>query len=670
MTNNPSTRWQPIINLGLPALTVLFGLQTLRMLLPLIVYYYGVQPGVTTIDMGLYALGVFLAAFLAAALRRLLRPRPTLLLTAGGVALLRLAEQFSTGTRLDLLLTTAGTVLFLFFLPVYLGHVRGQRERGAGVYALGLLLGLALDTALHGLAGTYDLSWQPGLPTGLTVLALVLVQLALLAVRLSGVRLSLRRAQSSRLTRSPHDEAWVVRREPTPAASDAGFLASLPFLALGPFLFLQALVFQNVAQLTTLTSWPPPLAFGWIVLGNALALALAAILVTRTGWSRWPLALLLGLGLLATPALTALGGWVAALGLVVGQVSAAGLLTLVLLHQGARADRPGLWRTAIAHGLGMFLLVILVFVYYASYDLGLPLDNVILLYVAAVAVGLCALGATARLRIEGPLQTPGWLATGTALVILLLPVASFITWCAPQPVTGTGWSVRVMSYNLHQGFDTDGWLGMKALAQTIEREQPDVVALQEVSRGWYINGSLDMLTWLSQRLDMPYLFGPAADPIWGNAILSRYPIVDYGNGKLPRNGGPMDRGYLWARVDVSGSQELLVICTHLHHVETDHDIHVHEVSTILDFWAGQPRAIILGDMNSWPHSREMGLFRNAGLLDAFAEVGTGEGYTWASYDPYQRIDYIWYTSDLQASDFAITTGTASDHLGIAVTLTR
>ncbi|MBU1661611.1 MAG: hypothetical protein KKD28_09080, partial [Chloroflexi bacterium] len=180
MTNNSPTRWQPAITLGLPALTMLFGLQTLRVLLPLIVYHYGEQPGVSTIDMGIYALSVFLTAFLAAAVRRLLRPRATLLLTTGGVALLRLAEQFSTNPRLDMLLTVAGTVLFLFFLPVYLGHVRRQREGGTATYALGLLLGLALDTAIHGFAGTYDLSWQPGTLTNLTVLALVLVQLTLL----------------------------------------------------------------------------------------------------------------------------------------------------------------------------------------------------------------------------------------------------------------------------------------------------------------------------------------------------------------------------------------------------------------------------------------------------------------------------------------------------------
>jgi hypothetical protein len=39
-----------------------------------------------------------------------------------------------------------------------------------------------------------------------------------------------------------------------------------------------------------------------------------------------------------------------------------------------------------------------------------------------------------------------------------------------------------------------------------------------VSRGWVINGSVDMVQWLSQRLDMAYVFGPTEGALWGNAI--------------------------------------------------------------------------------------------------------------------------------------------------------
>ncbi|MEW6233132.1 MAG: endonuclease/exonuclease/phosphatase family protein [Chloroflexota bacterium] len=646
MTSTPLARrgLEIMAQTGLAALTVVFGLQTLRVLLPLIVYHYGVRPGITSIDMGLYAFGTFLVAFLAAILRRLLGPQALLALTAGGLALLRLGEQLSPSPALDLTLTTAGTALFVLFLPTYLGHVRSRGAAGTGGYALALLLGLALDTGLHGALGTYDLSWQPGPGTALLVLVLVLIQLALLA----------------RALRAPES------RRP----SDAGFLATLPFLALGPFLFLQALLFQNIAHLTVATGWPQPAAFAWVVLANAAAVALATVAVgrARRGW--WPGALFLGAVLILAPWMMSLGGWAGAVGLFLGQIGAAGELALILAEQGARADRPGLWRTSAAHGLGMILLVSLTFAYYVGYDLRVPYTNTILLPLAGVVLLACALAAAALLPGAGLAAPLDWRPAGVALAVLLLPLFSWAAWRAPEPVAGRGWPVRVMTYNLHQGFDTEGRLGMEALARVIEGSGAQVVALQEVSRGWYINGSLDMLVWLSRRLGMPYLFGPAADPVWGNAILSRYPIREHGSGPVPRGDAPMKRGYLWARIDLGQGRELLMIATHLHHVEEESQIRLPQVATIVKFWAGRERTVILGDMNSWPPSPEMALFRQAGLRDAFAEIGSGDGYTYASNKLYERIDYIWISPDLRVSDLAIPQSTASDHLGVVVTVGR
>ncbi len=634
---------QTLMEAGLPALTAVLGIQTLRVLLPSIMYAYGERPGVTSIHLGLYAFGTFLVAFLAAVLLRLLGPRASLALTAGGVAVLRLAEQLSPSPSLDLALTSLGTMLFTLFLPIYLGRVRGRGSEATGRYAVGLLLGLALDTALHGAFGTYDLSWQPGAGPTLLVLALVLIQLTLLARTL----------------------AQGAPRE----VSDAGFPSTLPFLALGPFLFLQALIFQNVAQATALTGWAQPVVFAWIVLANAIGVAVVAIVASdaHRGW--WPLVLLFGAVLMLVLPASQQGGWMAVASLLPGQICAAGGLAMILIGLGARADRRGLWRTAVANGLGMLLFVLLVFAYYIGYDLKVPYENIVLPPLAAGIVVLCALGAT-RLLPEARRLAPDWTPVWIALALLALPLGSWLTWRQPQPVPGKGWPVRVMTYNLHQGFDTEGRLGMEALARVIEEGGAEVVALQEVSRGWYINGSLDMLTWLSRRLNMPYVSGPTADPLWGNAILSRYPILEHGNVPLPRGGVPLKRGFLWARIDLGGGETMLMIATHLHHVEEEGHVRLLQVPVILDFWDGRDRTVILGDMNAEPDAPEMAMCRDAGLHDAFAEIGVGTGYTFISSGPYTRIDYIWVSPDLAVSDLVIPQSTASDHLGVAVTVGR
>ena len=51
-----------------------------------------------------------------------------------------------------------------------------------------------------------------------------------------------------------------------------------------------------------------------------------------------------------------------------------------------------------------------------------------------------------------------------------------------------------------------------------------------------------------------------------------------------------------------------------------------------------------------------------------AQAGGNTGYTSRSDDLVKRIDYIWISPDMVASGFALTDGTASDHLGLAVTL--
>ena len=629
--------------LGLPVLTVLFGAQMLRLLLPRIVQYLWVQPGVSTIEIGLFAFGVFLAAFLAAPLHRLLRPRAMLTLTAGGLALVRLLEQLSTTSSLDLVLVTVGTVLFLLFLPLYLGRIRGEGSQSTSRYAIAILLGLALDTALHGALGTYDLSWQPGIAPLLLVLLLVAAQLTLVA-------------------RAVMDPGATV-------ATEGGFLATLPLLSLLPFLFLQALIFQNVARAAAMTGWSQPMAFTWVILANAAAIAFAGFMVSRLAKRWWLAALGLGI-LLLLLTVWPQSGLLEAASLLLGQVASAGLLVLIFAGLGERADRSGLWRTSVAFGIGSTLFAILAFGYYVVYDLNVPYTNTVIPPLAAAILALCAIGAARLLPAKVTSQRLQWAPLWIALAFLLFPMVSCVTWIIPHPVEGDGFPARVMTYNLHMGFDTDGYLGMEALAQVIEESGAEVVGLQEVSRGWCIAGSLDMLTWLSRRLEMPYVSGPTADPLWGNAILSRYPITAHGSALLPMGGVRIQRGYLWAQIDIGAGEDLLMIVTHLHDPEEEGHIRQIQVPPILEFWAGRPSTVIVGDFNARPGDPEIGMILDAGFRDSFAEAGTGPGYTSASDDPQKRIDYIWASPDLIPSDPDIPQSTASDHLGVVVSIDR
>jgi len=59
-----------LYDISLPAITIMFGLQNLRILIPTIVYVYGDAMGASTVQLGLYAVIVFLISFLFASLSR------------------------------------------------------------------------------------------------------------------------------------------------------------------------------------------------------------------------------------------------------------------------------------------------------------------------------------------------------------------------------------------------------------------------------------------------------------------------------------------------------------------------------------------------------------------------------------------------------------------------
>jgi endonuclease/exonuclease/phosphatase family metal-dependent hydrolase len=662
-----------VVELALPALVVAFGLQLLRLEIATVISVQRDRLGAPITALAGFALGSFLLAFLARPVIRALGPRRAVALCAGGVALIRLGVQLLPDALARWLVAPLGVVLFCWFVPAWLSRVRGgSAGRRLGV---AVLLGLALDAALFGAAGSYDDLWAIGPRTVAVTAVLVAAQLWLLTRALGTMG-------------GPSRVAAEDRGGPPRGAA-------LPLAGFGPALFLHCLVWQNIGWQSVLGRQPDTRAFLLVALANLLALATGGLLTAaprRPGW----VATLTGIA--AVGVSVALQHRAAGLALFLGQAGAAALLVAVFrcaaqtggrpgtaeaVGSGAAAasHRPGTTRGGGAFALGMVLFGVLLFLYYAVYDVLLPLDNQVLFPVAAGLLALAAVGA----RLAGTRRpaSSGWAGDRQALVVpvvaglvlLLAPLGLSLATPAPVTASNSGYPVRVLSYNLHFGFDVTGWSRLEQTASTIEASGAEVVGLEEVSRGWYINGSTDMLSWLQRRLRMPYVvFGGASDPIWGNAILSRHPITASGVVPLPRAGVPLQRNFIWAQIDLGNGQTLRVISTHLHQVEgaAGAPARLAQMPKLLSGWARGPTTVVMGDFNATPDSREVAMLRDAGLRDAWALAGSppAEELTYASNRPYERIDYLWISPDLRASAFTATTTTASDHRGVAVTLQR
>ena len=632
----------------LGALTCVFGLQFLRLLVVALSVNLVQINELSSVLVGVMGLAVFALGFLAPVAHRILDRRTGVPVILGGLGLLRIAEQFSSSLPVDLALSIAGTVMFLWALPLMLRSLPGAGAAESGPHtAIALLLGLSIDTAVKGAFGTIDLSWAGGTEAHVVTAVLVAAQWSLLAIA------------------SP---AW--------ASSPMGHAAArvswgAPCLIFGPALLLQFLTFQNVAWQTVLIGWPQPVVLAWILASNLAGVVVALWLARRRRPLHGGAQALLG-GVLIVSVAVEWTGPLAAVAMPVGQVVTAMLLVSVARPGPAAArTRRGravaAWTTA-----GMLTLLVLLFVFYAHYDIAVPVPQAIVRPLAALVMGFAAL----RASMTGALVPAkvGRSAAIPALLLLAVPGIQLATLNEIEPAAGTGFPVRVMTYNIHQGFDAHGRHGMEALAQIIEAQDPDIVALQEVSRGWLINGSVDTLVWLSQRLGMAYVFGPAADQVWGNAVLSRLPIRRAGNHRMPNNDDiVMDRGFLMLEVDVGGGETLEVLATHFHNGEEEEDAaaRLPQSLAVLEAADSDRTMVLLGDLNASPHHPEMLLIADAGFVDAFVLAGPpGDGYTWLSDALEQRIDYVWTSPDLRVTDFAMPMSTASDHLAIAVTVDR
>jgi endonuclease/exonuclease/phosphatase family metal-dependent hydrolase len=355
------------------------------------------------------------------------------------------------------------------------------------------------------------------------------------------------------------------------------------------------------------------------------------------------------------------GDPLAALELFAGQIVASIGLAIITQARGRT-------RSSVVFGSAFVLMVALLIGYYLGHIVQLLIPYWMFVSLAALILAVAMILTVVRFPEPQPTDRVDWTAGLIGLGLMIIPVIALLTWRDPVVAAGQ-FPVRVMSYNLHSGFDVQGRMDLEAIAQTIESEQADIVALQEVSRGWVVDTSADMLTWLSQRLNMPYVWGPTTDALWGNAILSRYPIEQAQIHAMPNHEAVRPaRGFIDATLNIGG-QPLHVIATHLHHIGADGALRVPQVQALLAAWAQRPATIVLGDLNALPDSPEMQLLREAGLMDAFtSSAASGEGFTFRSDDLNRRIDYVYHSPDLIARDFHVNPSQASDHAAIAVTL--
>lgn len=572
------------------------------------------------------ALLVFAAPLLAAAPRVVGPGRARLAVATGALVLARSAVQFVH--PIPVWLAFAAVAVALVGLVVIAASIR--RATGDRALLLGVLVGLAFDTALRGAFLTWDTAWQDEVPAVAVAVGVAVVAFAMaFAVPVSG---------------DP---------EPQPP--------TLRLALFGPFLALQLLFLQNPAAVAAQAELSLPVALAVVLVGDVVA-AFALRIPLGSGAA--------GLGAIAAAAggygLTAVSGPAAAVLVVALQALLVRLLARALTPEPVRTAPGRPLRLAASIAVGSIGFVLAVLLFQIHHEAPLPFPNAVVPGVAAAMVGFGA--SVRRGRVTGRLPRTVVLVP---LLLVLVPGVVWATRPSLETIDGEGRPVRVLSFNVRGAVNVDGQVDPATTARLILEQEPDVVVLQEVSRGWPIFGTQDVAEWLAWRLRMPFVYAPAADEQFGNAIFSRLPILRTETGPLPFGDGPQRRSYLRATIDVGGGETLVVVATHLQQTEGS-DTRAQQIDRVLEVWGGEAPAVIAGDMNLQPGEDDERRFLGAGLVSVQDEAGDPcEPTAWDPDpgEPCDRPDWIFTTPDLGLSDFVIVRAPASDHLPLAVTVT-
>ncbi len=625
----------------LVTLTLFFGLQAFRVFLPEVSWYLGEQ--LSAEMKALFALGVFLTALLMPLVRKLLGERGMLFLTAGGMALTYLVFQFAGSALAYLILATIGIVLWGWFVPFWQTSPRNRLDgKALPVLAVAFPLAFLLDTVLRALLWGYDLGWRHDWISLLISTLAVLGTLFLLWFE---------------------GRDWLGDADP----QEPGWGGALPFLGLGPFLFLAMSIAHNAAAFTLASGMDDLRVYEMTVLFAALGAVSCVITASMSGTRRWLFALVNGVILVAALAwifinigsawLLAVAAWPVA---AVTLWAALGfLLSGIERRTGARS---GLWHITLANFLALLLMLVILFMV-----MQFKMDWITI--VAGTLLALTSVWATGFGRQEARFTNPSpqklvSIPAALGLLVVLL-WAMLLKPAAAVSVGPPGTPLRVMTYNIHQGINADLMVDLESIAEAIVNESPDVVALNEVNRARATNGFLDVLPYLSRRLDMPYVFGSNyQDGQYGNAILSRYPIVEWENTHYINN-TTETRGALRAVIQTPAG-EVTFYATHLDHISGENNARLEQVTELLAMWGGAGRTVILGDLNAVPDTPEIQALYAAGFVDALLATGQVDAFTF--WDPIptpgRRIDYIFLTPDMNVGNAWVPQTRASDHLPV------
>jgi len=252
--------------------------------------------------------------------------------------------------------------------------------------------------------------------------------------------------------------------------------------------------------------------------------------------------------------------------------------------------------------------------------------------------------------------------------------------------------LQVATYNINCCRDYINAWGDKsprAIADFIKNEQIDICGLNEVdinserSLGYnqpeYVKEKLEEMTGESyyycfaaglEGYHPPFdaQYAPTQGrALYGNAIVSKYPIENYRTVKVAFKEKPVDAGgyehrvFLIAEINVEDTR-ITVICTHFGTTKEERMLAIEMLKTELRNI--QTPIIFMGDLNAGWKSEEVSLVR-----ELLKETNSGgDLFTFDTKNPRWQIDYIFTNEEFETEDVRMPDNRFSDHFPLVAKL--
>jgi endonuclease/exonuclease/phosphatase family metal-dependent hydrolase len=235
-------------------------------------------------------------------------------------------------------------------------------------------------------------------------------------------------------------------------------------------------------------------------------------------------------------------------------------------------------------------------------------------------------------------------------------------------------SISFMTYNVHSCIGMDKALDPNRIAEVIRKSGAQVIGLQEVENNFGKRSNFEnQPKILAAKLGMYVVYGPAMKgEKFGNALLSKYPIIESKNHKLFNMSDFEQRACIEAGIKTPAGI-FKVFVTHIDH--SNDEIMVGQLKDISGITDSNEKMVLLGDFNE-----QAPPYKQASLLNpliakygyVFDIVAMKESTTVVEHN--RRFDHIFVSSDIKQNVKSCTvlknemTYLASDHFPVMVVL--